>query len=112
MNFAKSFPQRGPSGSPSAFGGAGELDASRDTAVPQWGPVLDRTSAVAVSRDGSLPRTGPVGGSSQRGPRLRGASGALRRLVASGALAIGLGVASLSPSLALAQADTSRVFSD
>jgi hypothetical protein len=35
-----------------------------------------------------------------------------RRLVASGALAIGLGVAVLSPGLAFAQADTSRVFSD
>ncbi len=35
-----------------------------------------------------------------------------RRFVASGALAIGLGVAVLSPGLAFAQADTSRVFSD
>src|SRR3982074_139578 len=35
-----------------------------------------------------------------------------RRLVASGALAIGLGAAVLSPGLAFAQADTSRVFSD
>src|SRR5260370_25105121 len=35
-----------------------------------------------------------------------------RRFVASGALAIGLGVAALSAGLAFAQADTSRVFSD
>ncbi len=35
-----------------------------------------------------------------------------RRLVAGGALALGLGVATLSPGLALAQADPSRVFAD
>src|SRR5258706_12674093 len=86
MNIAKSllkfdaaFPRRGPSGRFCAFGGAAALDASRDTAFTQRRSILD----------GSLSRKGPVGGSSQRGPRFGGASGALRRLVASGALAIG-----------------------
>jgi len=48
----------------------------------------------------------------QRGPHFGGGSGAVRRLIASGALALGLGVAALSPGLALAQADTSRVFAE
>src|SRR5437660_12129499 len=74
-----------------------------DTALPQRGPRVGGTSAMDGSRDESLPR---------RGPRFGGMSGGLRRLVASGALAIGLGVAALSPGLAFAQMDTSRVFGD
>src|SRR5437870_5685860 len=122
MTFAKSpsasdgssdsiFPQRGPVGTfPPGRDPLAALDGSSDSVFPQRAPV----GTFSPGRDPSAAPDGSNASAySRRGPLSRGGKplASLRRLIAGSALAIGLGVAALSPGLALAQ-DGPQVLSD